>query len=504
MDLLNIPYAPFGAYAPLKGASGWRPAKPAHQRGRERHLYAERHQYCVGGSHSSGTTGGDLHGERLGDQPRPVDQCSECNRPSVCTGRLSNWHGDGRAVRPAGPADGGQGDSLPGPTPPASPAIRTPRPGGKTYIAHIAPEPPRSNVGDYSLDSLPIGSCKSCHNNKGYSPNTLLRKVHGAHRGEHQLAPGSAHPDYGEPNPDISLAAYTNVGFPVMPLGGTPGVALTPDVAMEKNCSACHVNNVWETNMSRAACGTCHDNVDFAGALLADGGVDPTATTGVMNPPTNLGKPATGSCTSDSQCNTCPGCLPSGAVISISTCDTNAASPTVGNCLLTTHPKITADFQSNGVTTCSLCHAAGTGTFAPVDAVHNITQWAPPVSLDGYKFQNVTVTGGSGPGGSFNVGDTPVLSFQLFDNESPAQPVSDLVTNSAWSGTFFVAGPTSNPQRVFGTAGGGLSMKTASQGTLTYTGATQTYTYTPSTTWPANALAPVNSGLTPQPATTGA
>ena len=68
-------------------------------------------------------------------------------------------------------------------------------------------------------------------------------------------------PDSGEPNPDASLAAYTNVGFPVMPLGGTPGVHRANSREMEKNCSACHVNNVWETNMSRAACGTCHDNV---------------------------------------------------------------------------------------------------------------------------------------------------------------------------------------------------------------------------------------------------
>jgi len=64
--------------------------------------------------------------------------------------------------------------------------------GGKTYMAHIAPG--FSPAGNYALDSLPIGSCKACHNNAGYSPNHLLRKTHGVHRGEHQLAPGAAHP----------------------------------------------------------------------------------------------------------------------------------------------------------------------------------------------------------------------------------------------------------------------------------------------------------------------
>jgi OmcA/MtrC family decaheme c-type cytochrome len=502
MDLLNVPYAPFGAYAPLKGqADGGPPNLAINADGSVTYTLSAINIVSTGPippGQLAGTYTASVWATSPGpstNAPNAIDQAFALVDFQIGTATVETLA--------AGPADGGQVTAFPADSTCFN-CHQNSAPGGKTYIAHIAPEPPRSNVGDYSLDSLPIGSCKSCHNNKGYSPNTLLRKVHGAHRGEHQLAPGSAHPDYGEPNPDTSLAAYTNVGFPVMPLGGAPGVALTPDVAMEKNCTSCHVNNVWQTNLSRAACGTCHDNVYFAGPLLSDGGVDPTATTGVMNPPTNLGQPSTGACTSDSQCNSCPGCLPAGAVISIATCDTNAASPTVGSCLLSTHPKITADFQSNGETTCSLCHAAGTGTFAPVDAVHNISQWAPPVSLDGYTFQNVTVTGGSGPGGSFNVGDTPVLSFQLFDNESPAQPVSDLTTNSAWSGTFFVAGPTSNAQRVFGTAGGGLSMKNAAQGTLTYTAATQTYSYKPSTTWPANALAPINSGLTPQPAAPGA
>jgi OmcA/MtrC family decaheme c-type cytochrome len=88
------------------------------------------------------------------------------------------------------------------------------------------------------------------------------------------------------------------------------------------------------------------------------------------------------------------------------------------------------------------------------------------------------------------------LSFQLFD--STGAPVTDLKTNTLtpWAGTFLVAGPSSNPQRVYGSATGGLSMKA----TMTFDATTNTYTYSPATPWPANALLPINSvGLTPQP-----
>jgi OmcA/MtrC family decaheme c-type cytochrome len=344
--------------------------------------------------------------------------------------------------------------------------------GGKVYMDHIAPG--FSPTGNYALDSLPIGSCKSCHNNKGYSPNTILHKVHAVHRGSHQLAPGIAHPEYNEPADD-SLSAFLDVNYPPFPVASTPGLTLTADVAMEKDCTSCHTNNVWQTNISRAACGACHDNVFFAGAILADGGVDPTATQGVINPPTVL---AGGACTSTVQCT---------ALSSIATCNLST-----GNCELTYHQKMTDD------TACATCHGVGS-VIAPVDVVHNITQWLPPISLDGYKFQNVTVTGGSGPNGSFNVGDKPVLSFQLFDNEATPAPVTDLITNAAWAGTFIVAGPTSNPQRAFGSATGGLSMKSATTGAFTYNASSQTYTYTPTATWPMNALAPINSvGVAPQ------
>ncbi len=527
VDLLNVPYAVFAAYAPLLGFPDGGPPNRVVNADNTITYTLEPISVVDAGPIPPGQLPGTYTVGVWALSPGPpsnaanaIDQAFTLVDFQIGTANVETLI--------SGPGDGGQVSATEHNST-CFACHQNHATGGKTYIAHIAPEPPRSNVGDYSLDSLPIGTCKACHNWRGYSPNPLVRKVHSAHRGQHQLAPGVPHEDYGLGS-DTSLPAYLNVGFPLMPLGGTtvavapivptsnggiapipfPGAfsyeTLTGDSAMEKDCTACHVNSVWQTTLSRAACGTCHENVFFTynqpgggvtgGAPLPDGGVDVNNN---IYPPTVFGPlPGGVACASNSDCQQV---YPVGLKTpgnSLATCDTTAGSVTFGSCISTSHPAISSVSPD---TQCATCHAAEVGSFAPVDSVHNISQWQPPISLDGYTFQNVTVTGGSGSGGSFNVGDTPTLSFQLFDNTGAA--VTDLGTNSAWSGTFFVAGPTSNQQRVFGTATGGLSMKTAAQGTLAYTAATQTYTYTPSTTWPANALAPINSGLTPQPAPPG-
>src|SRR5262249_2833633 len=199
-----------------------------------------------------------------------------------------------------------------------------------------------------------------------------------------------------------------------------------------------------------------------AGALLPDGGVDANATAAVFAPPSVLGFPPSSSgCTNDASCS---------ALSVIATCNT-----TTKNCELTTHAKQTDDAQ------CATCHGPDNGV-SPIAGGHAISPFNPPISLEGYTFKNVTATGGSGPGGSFQVGDSLTVKFQLFDNTGASVP--DLVTNTtAWNGTFLVAGPTSNPQRVFGSGNGGLTMRTG----LSYDAASQTYTY-PAGPWPPNAL----------------
>ena len=193
-------------------------------------------------------------------------------------------------------------------------------------------EPGFAPLGDFALDSAPIGTCNLCHNNDGYSPNPTVRKVHGVHRGEHQLAPGVAHPDYGLAA-DSSLASYTDVGFPVLP-ADSPVVSTT---AMEKDCAGCHTDNRWQTRPSRVACGTCHDNVFFD--------------TGTLSPPRVFGQPSGGPCTSSGQCSA-----------SARGASCNAGT---GNCERKTQPLQPDDAQ------CATCHGPTNGV-SPIADRHDI------------------------------------------------------------------------------------------------------------------------------------
>ena len=135
---------------------------------------------------------------------------------------------------------------------------------GKTYMAHIIPG--FSPFGNYALDMAPVLNCKLCHNNDGYSPNTLVTKVHAVHRGASLLNPGKGHPEYGAPA-DSSIAEFVNVEYPDFPNG-------------ERDCVKCHSTDSYLKNPSRMACGACHDNVYFD--------------TGVLDPPRKPGQAVQG------------------------------------------------------------------------------------------------------------------------------------------------------------------------------------------------------------------
>ena len=303
---------------------------------------------------------------------------------------------------------------------------------GKSYEAHIAPG--FSPVGNYALDQTPIANCKLCHNVDGYSPNPIVRKVHGAHRGKHLMAPGVAHPEYGLAA-DTTLAAFTNVGFPSMP-------------DAEKDCAKCHADDRWKSAPSRLACGTCHDNLFFD--------------TGTLNPPRTLGTPAAGKCTSDGDCM---------LFGSLAVCDAPS-----GSCIRRAHPAQADDSQ------CTTCHSADTAGLVPIASSHEIyTRTRVP----GLQLADVMLSGATGANGTFHVGDTPVFSFRLTDVNGA--DIMDLKTNAALSGTLIVSGPTDDRQRVLGP----LTMKTS--GTLTFDSGTHRYSYTPPTPIPALAIAPYNS-----------
>jgi hypothetical protein len=304
---------------------------------------------------------------------------------------------------------------------------------GKSYQAHTFPG--FSPSGNYALDLSPIASCKLCHNLDGYSLNPIVRKVHGAHRGAHQLAPGVAHPEYGLANSDNTLAEYVDIGFPSMP-------------GAERDCAKCHVDQRWKT-ATRLACGTCHDNVFFD--------------SGTLTPPRAFGRPPAGACTQDSAC---------GVFGDFATCDTLS-----GTCFRKSHPAQNDDAQ------CSVCHPADGPGLAPVSTVHEVLQ---ATRSPGFRIIDAAVGGGSGPGGAIVVGvDTPRVTFQLVDQAGT--PMTTLKTDATLSGTAILSGPTDDRQRVYASQ----SIKTGSA--LVLDSATQTYTYTFPGPFPAQTLAPLNA-----------
>ena len=126
---------------------------------------------------------------------------------------------------------------------------------GKIYMAHV--DIGRSPVGNFSLDAEPVRSCKLCHNNDGYAafidPSTLgtgttnrvadhiVRRVHGVHMGEH-------------------LANYWNTNSVNGVFRDYSHLLFPADV---RNCTTCHVDDRWKTEITRLACTTCHDNTWF-------------------------------------------------------------------------------------------------------------------------------------------------------------------------------------------------------------------------------------------------
>ncbi len=124
---------------------------------------------------------------------------------------------------------------------------------GKIYMHHVDPRSIGA-TGYWSIDSEPVQTCKSCHNNDGYAayrgdisdptaddsvrtPDPIVRRVHGVHMGESLESAFNADPDIGD------FSDYLEVVFPA-------------DV---KNCTTCHVDDRWKTAPSRLACGACHD-----------------------------------------------------------------------------------------------------------------------------------------------------------------------------------------------------------------------------------------------------
>lgn len=122
---------------------------------------------------------------------------------------------------------------------------------GKMYLHHT--DVGFSPTGNWSLDMEPVKSCKACHNNNGYAAYTdasatggkvtdhIVRRVHGVHMGADLTS------DFNTNQVTGDFRDYTKLEFP----------------ADKRNCTACHVDDRWQTEISRLACGSCHDNTWF-------------------------------------------------------------------------------------------------------------------------------------------------------------------------------------------------------------------------------------------------
>lgn len=120
---------------------------------------------------------------------------------------------------------------------------------GQLYLHHV--DPGRTAYGSPAIDSQPVRTCKSCHNNDGYaaypSPDDgktriadpILFRAHGVHMGVNLKNPK---------NTDHAKGIFANYADVVFP-------------ADAKDCTACHVDDRWKTKPSEAACNACHDNI---------------------------------------------------------------------------------------------------------------------------------------------------------------------------------------------------------------------------------------------------
>ncbi len=298
----------------------------------------------------------------------------------------------------------------------------------KMYLAHI--DPGYSPVGNYSIDAVPVQTCKNCHNNDGYAAirkcddgsnpkpvagvytcadngtnwsyvsDPIVRRVHGVHMGEELLSDYNTNPAYGD------FEAYETVVFPFN----------------LKNCTKCHTDDAWKTKPSRTACSACHDNIDF--------------TTGAYNPP----KPfPTKSCTTNANCvayfNGADGVCTAGTC----QCTTNAQCVglftgyngvcNAGTCELQTHG---GGPQADDAT-CNLCHGPDSG-LAGIAPKHAVT----PPSF-GYTIEASLTAPANGT--YYVAGEKPLVTMVLKQNNVPIDHTT-VNQGQGWSNTYvFVNGP---------------------------------------------------------------
>lgn len=268
-------------------------------------------------------------------------------------------------------------------------------------------------VGIPSIDSVPVRTCKMCHNQEGYASvrkcddgsvpqridgvykcddgtenwtymsDPIVRRVHGLHNG-----------------PNL-LTAFNKADFE-----DYEGLHFPADI---KSCTTCHQDDSYKAKPSPLACGSCHDNVDF--------------TTGAMNPP----KPSTTVCTVATEGTDCAGVF----------------SGFDGTCNATTLTCELATHSGGTSTSCTTCHT--TGGLADIDAVHvdAVDTFNPNYTI--------TLTMTAPTNGTHYVDESPVVTIAAED--TGGTPLDPATVDANWNrARLFVYGPTTQSKPVLTTA----------------------------------------------------
>jgi hypothetical protein len=198
-----------------------------------------------------------------------------------------------------------------------------------------------------------------------------------------------------------SVHDYSDIAFPWMP--GRTGFN-----QQTRNCAVCHGSaadgDAWYTRASRAACGACHDDVDFSdGTRLLQS--DPLVDAGTLDRD-DLWNPNYREIFHVPQADdsSCMGC----------------------------HADTVLELGSRHVHEPPLQHPDG------VDGLNGII---------GIRVNLISVTGGTGANGSFEAGDNPQVTFQIVDEDG-----TPLTAESVASINGLMAGPTGNYQRILPTS----------------------------------------------------
>jgi hypothetical protein len=280
---------------------------------------------------------------------------------------------------------------------------------GQYYMHHVDP----GSVGSYgypSIDSAPLATCRTCHNQDGYASvrkcddgskpvrdgdgvyvcadtssnwnymsDAIVRRVHGIHNGTGLLSEYNVNSDWGD------FHDYVHVTIPSDP----------------RNCTKCHNDDAWKEEPSRLACGSCHDQVDWA--------------SGAFVPARSIGEPELGPCVADADCTVDFG---------KGTCNLST-----GQCELTSHD---GGPQAND-SACGSCHGADTGV-SPIVAAHAIPPDSSPWNLE------VSLTPEPANGTHYVAGEAPVVEIVIRD-PSTGDPI-DHTTVGTWDRVYlFVNGP---------------------------------------------------------------